>query len=408
MHKKKTVIISSVSDCREKNGIVTFIKIFAHHASHFADHGIELAFSNYVDLGSYRMPSTPVASPAVFPPTTPHSPNFLTRLKRSVKGHIVRRPILAFLLFLSTLGVRGLVTALKARRYDEPGCVHFYQDFLTASFGCFLHHKTARRVIVLHSGDDSLRHLFIYFSGMVGTRYERLVRSWFDWTLRHQQSIVTLSEKYAKDLRRHYPAQVIRCIYSTSLCSGIGTAARAVPEEKSRIKLVAVGSLQYIKGFDLLINAIAIMPYAEREKLDLTIVGGGPSHVELAEMVVHHKLSHIITLAGESNNVATFLEQSDAYILTSRDEGLPISLIEACSFSLPIISTAVGSIPEVFDDSSCKLMEPTEASIADALMSLCGDRFDLENLSLQSQRVFASKFSPEKFLSSYISLLAGE
>ena len=131
-------------------------------------------------------------------------------------------------------------------------------------------------------------------------------------------------------------------------------------------------------------------------------------HAELAELVNHNQLGHIITLAGESNNVAAFLEQSDAYILTSRDEGLPISLIEACSFSLPIISTAVGSIPELFDDSSCKLMEPTEASIADALMSLCGDRLDLENLSMQSQRLFASKLSPEKFLGSYISLLAGE
>lgn len=408
MHKKKTVIISSLSDCREKNGIVTFMEILARHSPRFSDHGMQLAFSNYVDLGTYSLPSTPTASPPVFPPTPPHSPNFLTRFKRSVKGYIVRRPPFAFLLLLSTLGVRGLVTALKARRYDEPGCVHFYQDFLTASFGCFLHHKTARRVIILHSGDDALSQLFAHFSGMVGTRFERLVRRWFDWTLQRQHAIVALSEKYAEDLRKRYPAQDVRCIYNTSPFAGIRPAASTVRGSQGRIKLIAVGTLQYRKGFDLLIKAIASMPYSEREKLAVTIVGGGPSHAELAELVNHNQLGHIITLAGESNNVAAFLEQSDAYILTSRDEGLPISLIEACSFSLPIISTAVGSIPELFDDSSCKLMEPTEASIADALMSLCGDRLDLENLSMQSQRLFASKLSPEKFLGSYISLLAGE
>lgn len=408
MHKKQTVIISSLSDCREKNGIVTFMEILARNAAHFADHGMELAFSNYVDLELHRKSNTSAASQPVVLSTTPPSPNFFTRIKRSMKGPIARRPFFAFLLFLSTLGARGLVTALKARQHDEPGCVHFYQDFLTAYFGCIFHHKTARRVIILHSGDDALSQLFSHFSGMVGTRYERLVRRWFDWTLRRQQAIVALSEKYAEDLRRRYPRQEVQCIYNTSPFAGIRPAADKVRGAKGRIKLIAVGTLQYRKGFDLLIKAIASMPSFDREKLAVTIVGGGPSHAELAELVNHHQLSHIITLAGESNDVAAFLEPSDAYILTSRDEGLPISLIEACSFGLPIISTAVGSIPELFDDASCKLVAPTEASIADALISLCGGRLDLESLSLQSQRLFESKLSLEKFLDSYVSLLAGK
>jgi glycosyltransferase involved in cell wall biosynthesis len=405
MHNKQKVIISSVSDCREKNGIVTFMAILARHVPHFAEYGLALVFSNYVDLDLHHRSTK---SPALPPILLPSAPSYLAGLKRSIKGQITRRPLFAFLLLLCTVGARGLVTALKARRGDEPGCVHFYQDFFTASFGCFFHHKAARRIIILHSGDDALSQLFAHFPGMVGTHYEQFVRRWFDWTLRRQHAIVALSEKYAEDLRRRYPAQDVRCIYNTSPFFGTRLPDCTVRGSEERIKLVAVGTLQYRKGFDLLIKAVASMPPVERKKLAVTIVGVGPSHAELAELVNHHLLGDTITLAGESNDVAAFLALSHAYILTSRDEGLPISLIEACSFGLPIISTAVGSIPELFDDSSCKLVEPTEASIADALMSLCGGGLDIDQLSLQSRRIFESKLSLEKFLSSYVNLLAGK
>jgi len=405
MPKKRKVIVSSVSDCSEKNGVVTFMEILECHAAHFADHGLELAFANYVDLKSHRKCTTQAAPTSALSPKTPSAPTILTQLKRRLKGPITRRPLFAFLLLLSSVGARGLLTALKARRYDEAGCVHFYQDFFTAFFGYFLHHKTARRVIILHSGDDALSQLFAHFSGMIGTRYERFVRRWFDWTLRRHHAIVALSEKYAVDLRRQYPTQDVRCIYNTSPFVGNRSVERTIHGANERIKLIAVGTLQYRKGFDLLIKAIASMPHRQRQKLAVTIVGGGPSHTELAEMINHFQLGQIIMLAGETDDVAAFLAPSDAYILTSRDEGLPISLIEACSFGLPIISTAVGSIPELFNDSECKLVEPTEISIAEALMSLCDGRLDLENLSLQSKHLFDSKLSLHKFLGSYVSLL---
>lgn len=383
------------------------MEILERNSQHFANYGMILAFSTFVDFEANRKYNTqPESSPASLARTT-DTQHIFTRMKRSLKGPIVNRPFFAFLLFLSTLGARGLVTALKARLHDRPGCVHFYQDFLTAFFGCFLHHTTARRVLILHSSTDSLRHLFIHFPGMTGTRYEKLIRRCFEWTLRQQKTIVALSEKYAEELRIRYRSQEVICIYNTSPFSGARTLEGALVGAQSQIRLIAVGTLQYIKGFDLLINAIALMPRSEREKLAVTIVGGGPCYAELAELVNRHQLAHVITLAGESNDVAAFLQKSDVFILTSRDEGLPISLIEACSFGLPIISTAVGSIPELFDDSSCKFVAPTHESIAEALILLSGGGLDLKQMSSQSQQIFETKLSLEKFLNSYAKVLAG-
>ena len=409
MYKKQKIIITSLSDCREKNGVVTFMEILSRHASCFVEHGMELVFANYVDL----LPTCEGASSPILTKhaqastnTALHVPTLQTRCKRKAKNIIKSHPFGAFFIFLSTLGARGLVTAIKAHRYEEPDSVYFYQDFLTAFFGCFLHHKAARRVIILHSGDDALSQLFSHFPSMIGTRYESLIRRGFDWTLRHQQTIIALSEKYASDLRKQYTTHEVKCIYNTSPFAGTRPVRTAIDGSQDRIKLVAVGTLQYRKGFDMLINAVASLPQAARDKLDVTIVGGGPSHVELHQLIQHYGLSNGVRLVGESDNVADFLASSHAYILTSRDEGLPISLIEACSFGLPIISTQVGSIPEISDDHACRLINASEDSIAEALLDLCVGKLDLEHLSVQSRNIFESKLSLEKFLGEYINLLS--
>lgn len=50
---------------------------------------------------------------------------------------------------------------------------------------------------------------------------------------------------------------------------------------------------------------------------------------------------------GEWREKERLLNMADAYILPSYNEGLPISILEAMSYSLPIISTNVGGIPEI-------------------------------------------------------------
>ena len=65
----------------------------------------------------------------------------------------------------------------------------------------------------------------------------------------------------------------------------------------------------------------------------------------------------------------------DAYILPSYNEGLPISILEAMSYSLPIISTAVGGIPEILKNGENGfIMEPGDKeAIYRAIHTLMGD-----------------------------------
>ena len=74
------------------------------------------------------------------------------------------------------------------------------------------------------------------------------------------------------------------------------------------------------------------------------IVGDGPLMAEIANEVSRRGLSGFIELPGMTQNVSEWMRRFDIYLITSREEGQPIALLEAMSYGLPIVSTDVGAI----------------------------------------------------------------
>lgn len=410
MHKTQNVIVSSFSDCREKNGIVTFMGILRSNLPRFAEHRVRIAFANYVDFPASTPPRANAeqltrASADTPPRARSRVRQFAAAVKQGVKGQLAKRPLMSFLLMMATLSRRGLVTALKARRLEGPDTVHFFQDAFTAYFGQKVLRPDSRKVLLLHSGDDSLRQIFVHFHGMRGTRYETLVRSVFHRLLADLDGIVTLNERYAQALRDEFAGMDVRCIYNTSPFAG-----QAPPPRRNgvgdgrRLEIVAVGSLQPIKGFDLLVQALGLLEPEDRNRLHVTVVGGGAERTALQAEINAQALQDVITLNGETNDVSPFLSRADAYILPSRDEGFPIALIEACGFGLPIIATRVGAIPEVFNEQACVFMDARAESIREALAGVSRGAVDLQELARRSQEVFDAKLSLDAFLGAYVRL----
>jgi glycosyltransferase involved in cell wall biosynthesis len=80
-------------------------------------------------------------------------------------------------------------------------------------------------------------------------------------------------------------------------------------------------------------------------------------------------------LTGYRPDAVRLLAGCDAFVLASRWEGMPVALMEACAMSLPIVSTAVGGIPEVFRDGADAMLVPPEnpQALADAILSVAAD-----------------------------------
>jgi len=124
-----------------------------------------------------------------------------------------------------------------------------------------------------------------------------------------------------------------------------------IVDNKSTLKLLFLGRIGDRKGiFDLL----QLLVERKKEidgKLEL-IVGGDGEVQRLINFVKTNDLTNTVKFVGfvEGKDKKQILTNSDIYILPSYNEGLPISILEAMSYSMPIISTNVGGIPEIVDN----------------------------------------------------------
>jgi len=107
---------------------------------------------------------------------------------------------------------------------------------------------------------------------------------------------------------------------------------------------VTVGRLIPEKDQRLLIETMALM-HSRGSDPALVVVGDGPLRRQLEGAVDELSLSGRVRFIGAASDVRPFLRMADAFVLSSRSEGLPMALLEAMSCGLPVVGTSVGSIP---------------------------------------------------------------
>lgn len=110
----------------------------------------------------------------------------------------------------------------------------------------------------------------------------------------------------------------------------------AINPHKAKLFL-AVGRLTYQKGFDLLLQAWAqVSPLYPEWRL--RIVGDGEDKAMLEQLLCELNIDTSTELVPKTNNIADHYQQAAFFIMSSRFEGLPLVLIEAQAYGLPIVS----------------------------------------------------------------------
>lgn len=112
-----------------------------------------------------------------------------------------------------------------------------------------------------------------------------------------------------------------------------------------RVRLVAIGRLSYQKGFDILIEAIAILDDPE---IELAILGEGHLEEELRALAKERGLADRVHFVGFSPNPFAWLSTADAFVLSSRYEGYPNVVMEALACGTPVVATpAIGGVADI-------------------------------------------------------------
>jgi glycosyltransferase involved in cell wall biosynthesis len=134
--------------------------------------------------------------------------------------------------------------------------------------------------------------------------------------------------------------------------------------------LTHVGRFAPPKNHALLIEAFARVRTSA--PLYLLLVGGGELENTVREQVAQLGLENRVRFLGIRSDVADILRASDVFVLSSRWEGNPMSVMEAMASGLPVVSTAVGGVPELVRDGETGLLVPSEdtGALAQAIQAL--------------------------------------
>jgi glycosyltransferase involved in cell wall biosynthesis len=137
------------------------------------------------------------------------------------------------------------------------------------------------------------------------------------------------------------------------------------------IHLICVARLDEVKNHANLIDAIFGLQ-TRYPRIKLSLVGDGVLKDSLKEQVKNLNLENQVLFLGVRRDIPQLLNESDAFILVSHWEGMPMSLLEAASLRLPIVATNVGGIQSFLDEGRCGFLipYPSVKDIAD-----CLDRF---------------------------------
>jgi glycosyltransferase involved in cell wall biosynthesis len=138
--------------------------------------------------------------------------------------------------------------------------------------------------------------------------------------------------------------------------------------------IVHVARLDEIKDHPLALRAFERIR-ARRADARLLLVGEGPQRSSIEAEIARLRLQAFVALAGTRNDVPRLLQAADLLWLTSKSEGIPLTLIEGMAAGLPVVATSVGGAAEVIDDGATGLLTVpgNAAALAESVLRLAGD-----------------------------------
>lgn len=217
--------------------------------------------------------------------------------------------------------------------------------------------------------------------------------------------IIALSEYWKEYFKNEFPTKRVEII------KNVISAPRVHKQQTGYFTLLFLGLLGKNKGIYDLLECIRDHKVEFQGKLKLYIGGNGEiEHVK--QLIKEYGIADIVIFEGwvSGDKKIELLNKSDAYILPSYKEGLPISILEAMSYGMPIISTPVGGIPEIVSNGeNGYLVEPSnKEDIYKAIISLLNDS-DLRNrmgsVSLSRVGEHLSEYVEKQLETLYDSLL---
>ncbi|OIJ11268.1 hypothetical protein BKP37_16635 [Anaerobacillus alkalilacustris] len=132
----------------------------------------------------------------------------------------------------------------------------------------------------------------------------------------------------------------------------------------NNVNIVAVGRLVYAKGYDILLHSISLLS-EKYPNLQLHILGDGPLKEDLIQLTNDLNLNKHVNFLGFTENPYPYIRSADLYVLSSRWEGFPNTLLEALACGTNVVATNCKSGPkEIIGDNNYGYLAKSEDPIS--------------------------------------------
>jgi glycosyltransferase involved in cell wall biosynthesis len=163
-----------------------------------------------------------------------------------------------------------------------------------------------------------------------------------------------------------------------------------------RLQCAFIGRVTQIKRPDRFLEVVSEIKKRDIS-LDFFIVGDGELLEVCRERIITENLP--VKVLGWQSNIEKVLSAADIVVLTSDNEGTPLSLIQAGMAKLPVVSTNVGSVSEIVLDSVTGLITSLDVQeIADALEKLVSDKALRAQLGIAAQDFTLVNFGVQRLV----------
>lgn len=247
----------------------------------------------------------------------------------------------------------------------------------------------------------------VIVSERIDWRYHSLNWRWHlmrRWLYPKAARVVSLAREPELSARGYWPRW--RSCHIANPVPSIADDRMERPPWFGKYNLVAMGRMVEQKGFDMLLEAFALLALG-RPEWHLTILGDGPLRGMLEMQVKSLNLSDRVHLPGNVSPPFPIVRAADVFVFSSRYEAFGMALAEAMACGLPVVSFDCPSGPAdiVRDGIDGYLVPPNDvAGLAAAMERLMGDEALRHRLAVRANEV-TERFSPAHILDQWRELI---
>jgi glycosyltransferase involved in cell wall biosynthesis len=221
--------------------------------------------------------------------------------------------------------------------------------------------------------------------------------------LRKYARVVAVSEEVRQRLRnagvREDKIRIVRNGIDLRPFDG----AAPCPLEGSGLVVGLVGRLAWEKGVDIFLAAAARV-LVDLPEARFVVVGEGPDRDKLEQTIDALKIRKSVSMLGRRDDMPSVYAALDVMVSSSRQEGLPMAILEGMASGRALVATAVGEMPTVVLDGKTGIVVPPENVdlLAVAIAKLLRDPAARAQLGAAAMQLIEDEYSAARMTEDYL------